>query len=80
MFDHERSMAMDLGPALRAAAIADPARLQRIDRVYGVARFVNTHLYAVIAVGIGLILLVMTILMRMLWRLTARISARLRHR
>ena len=74
MFDRERAMVMDVGPELRAAALMDPARLQRIDKVYAVARFVNKNLYGVIAAGLALLILVMAILVRTLLRLKRRIS------
>jgi len=76
MFDHERAMVMDLGPESRVAAITDGARLKRIDRVYAVARFVNKHVYGVIATGLALLILVMTMLYRILLRLKARIAAK----
>lgn len=75
MFDPERAMVMDLGPESRAAALADSARLQRIDRVYAVARFVNKQLYGVIAAGLVLLILLMTLLYRIFLRLKDRISA-----
>ena len=53
---------------------ADQARLQRIDSVYGAARFVNEHLYVVIAVGFVLLVLAVTILFGMMSRLKARFS------
>lgn len=74
MFDRHRTMVMDLGPEPRVMAIADQARLQRIDSVYGAARFVNEHLYVVIAVGFVLLVLAVTILFRMMSRLKARFS------
>ena len=76
MFDHEQALVMDLGPELRAAAVTDEARLQRIDRVYAVARFVNKHLYGVIAAGLVLLILAMTILYRFSLGLKARVSAK----
>jgi para-nitrobenzyl esterase len=75
-FDRERAMVMDIGPQLRAAALVDHSRLQRIDRVYAVARFVNNHLYVVIGAGVLLLILAMTILFRLLFRLKARFSAK----
>lgn len=77
MFDEERTMVMDLGPELRAAALTDDARLKRIDSVYAAARFVNRHLYGVMAVGFILLMLVMAILFRFLLKLKARISAKM---
>lgn len=75
MFDRQRAMVMELGPELRAATLKDDARLQRIGRVYAVARFVNRHLYGVIAVGLALLILAMTMLYRFFLQLKARISA-----
>src|SRR3546814_4357662 len=77
MFDQERAIVMDLGQQTHAAALADDARLKRIDRVYAVARFVNEYLYGVIAAGLVLLILVMTILFRIVLRLKTRIKARL---
>ncbi|HXG82171.1 MAG TPA: carboxylesterase/lipase family protein [Sphingomicrobium sp.] len=71
-FDQEQSLVMDLGPELRPMPLGDRSRLQRIDRVYGVARFVNKHLYGVIAAGLVLVILAMTLLYRVLLRLKAR--------
>ena len=76
MFDDERAMVMDLGPELRAAALTGQSRLQRIDRVYAAARFVNKHLYAVIAAGLAIFILAMTMLVRFFLRLRARASAK----
>jgi para-nitrobenzyl esterase len=76
MFDREQALVMELGPHLRAAALKDDARLKRIDRVYAVARFVNKHLYAVIATGLVLLILVLTILVRFFLRLKARASGK----
>jgi para-nitrobenzyl esterase len=72
MYDHERAMVMELGPDPRAAPLADQARLERIDRVYAVARFVNNHLYAVAAAGLALFIVVMAILYRVFRRLRSR--------
>ncbi|OGS58124.1 MAG: hypothetical protein A3J40_08995 [Erythrobacter sp. RIFCSPHIGHO2_12_FULL_63_10] len=74
-FDHKRAIVMDFGQQTRAAALTDDARLKRIDRVYAVARFVNKHLYGVIAAGFVLLILVMTILIRVVLKLRARIRA-----
>jgi para-nitrobenzyl esterase len=74
MFDNERAMVMELGRETHAAALTDDGRLRRIDRVYGVARFVNRHLYGVMAVGLAIFILVMTIFVRFLFRLKARAS------
>jgi len=74
MFDEKQSLVMDLGQQSRAAALMDDARLKRIDRVYGVARFVNNNLYATIALGLALLILAMTILYRIFLSLKARIS------
>lgn len=76
MFDHERAMVMDIGPELRATGLTDNARLLRIDRVYAVARFVNKHLYGMIAAGLVLLLLVLAILYQSFLRLKARVSAK----
>jgi para-nitrobenzyl esterase len=76
MFDDERAMVMDLGPELRAAALTGQSRLQRIDRVYAVARFVNQHLYGVIAAGFVIFILAMTMLVRFFLRLKAPVSAK----
>ncbi|HEU0311328.1 MAG TPA: carboxylesterase/lipase family protein [Sphingomicrobium sp.] len=71
-FDDDQAMVMQLGPESRAAALTDDARLKRIDRVYAVARFVNKQLYGVIAAGLILLILVMTILYRIFLRPKAR--------
>ena len=71
-FDQKQFLVMDLGPELGAKALTDQARLQRIDRVYAVARFVNNNLYGIIAAGLLLFILAMTILLRLLLRLKAR--------
>jgi para-nitrobenzyl esterase len=73
MFDRDQQLVMDLGPELRAAAIADHGRLQRIDRVYAVARLVNNNLYAVLAAGLLLIILLMAGLYRLVSRLVRRV-------
>jgi para-nitrobenzyl esterase len=72
MFDDKHSLVMDLGQDSRAAPLEDQARLKRIDRVYAVARFVNKYLYGVIAAGVVLFILAMTMLLRFFWRLWAR--------
>lgn len=71
-FDNDQAMVMDLGQETRAAVLTDDARLKRIDRVYAVARFVNKHLYGVIAAGFVILILTMTMLVRFLLRLKAR--------
>ena len=75
-FEYDRPMVMELGQNARAVAIMDDARLKRIDRVYAVARFVNQHLYAVIAVGLVLLALLLAILGRYAMRLKARFAGR----
>jgi para-nitrobenzyl esterase len=75
MFDRNRAFVMELGHPSRASALTDEAILKRIDRVYALARFVNKNLYGVLAAGVALLILVMTILYRFFRRLRARASA-----
>jgi para-nitrobenzyl esterase len=75
-FDRKQAKVMNLGVPPRIAPLADQARLKRIDRVYATARFVNRHLYGVLAVTSLLFILVMMLLVRFLTRLKRRFSAR----
>lgn len=74
-FDASQPMEMTLGQPVRTAALTDDARLKRIDRVYGTARFVNAHLYAAIAGFAILVLGGLTLLGRFLWRWRKRRAA-----
>lgn len=78
MFDRDEPMVMKLGQEPHAAPLTDDARLKRIDRVYGVARFVNKELYGVIAVGLLVLILAMALLVRFVRRLTARNRTRVK--
>ncbi len=48
--------------------IPDEDRLERIDTVYATARFVSANLYAVIGTAVALIVLVLTLLGRAIYR------------
>lgn len=76
MFDSEQGMVMNLDQPARVTQISDHARLQRIDRVYATARFVNRNLYAVLAAAFLILILVLTMLVRFLVRLKRRSTAR----
>ena len=76
MFDSEQGNVMNLDQPARVTQISDHARLQRIDRVYATARFVNRNLYAVLAAAFLILILVLTMLVRFLLRLKRRFSAR----
>lgn len=76
MFDRERRQVMNLGLTTRVSPLADEARLKRIDRVYAAARFVNRHLYGVLAVALSILMVALTLLIRFLVRLKRRWSAR----
>lgn len=74
-FDHHRPTAMQLGDTVHASALTGDTRLKRIDRIYGVARYVNRHAYGLLAIGGLFAIFLMTILVRYLLRLFARRSA-----
>ena len=62
---------MFLGEELRAGAIPHEGNLKRIDRIYATAKFVSRHVYGVLAVGILVIVAVLTVLI-MAYRRWAR--------
>lgn len=68
MFSGRQSMVMELGQSVQPAMIGGEPRLKRIDRVYSVVRFVNKHLYAVIAAVVVLLTIVLTVLYRLFFR------------
>lgn len=74
-FDADRSEVMDLGLNPRAMPLTGQARLQRIGRVYAVARFVNTYLYVILAAGLVLIGLLVRSCFRLVKRRRARLTA-----
>lgn len=75
MFDSEQGKVMNLDQPVRAAPLADYARLKRLDRVYATTRFVNRNLYSVLATAFIMLFLVLTMLVRFLVRLKRRSSA-----
>lgn len=72
MFDRDQPVVMELGVPTRLSPLTDDARLHRINSVYAVARFVNAHLYGLMATGFMLILLGLAGLYRLFLRLRVR--------
>lgn len=75
-FDGNPGAVMELGLPLRAASTLNRDRLQRIDRVYATARFVNNNLYGVLAVVLAFLILALVLLVRLLLRLKRRFQRR----
>lgn len=66
---------MNIGDTTAPIRIPDEDRLERIDTVYATARFVSNNLYAVIGTAVALIVLVLTLLVRAIYRRFRRTRA-----